>query len=269
MSLIEQVTQPRSKSYPRTPRQPDKWIAANCAVCGEDFTRPAAWTVRRTGYKAGRFCSSKCAKKGQSHPPRTMISATCATCGNNFQYKKGLSGSHAYCSRKCAWIGNGKNERGPRNHGWKGGHSRSHLCQGIIAAAKKAKGKCERCGSTENLHGHHKAHYSKAVELRTDPTNIEVLCSACHAKEHPVLANLIQIPRKRSGVMVACGYCNEQYYVPRKRAETTRYCSKECANLGWKGHSKSRPETLLLARETKKRLNCSTWNNFDNSALAV
>jgi hypothetical protein len=250
MSLIAQVTQPRSKSYPRTPRQPDKWITGNCVLCGKEFTRPLAWTVRRTKYKAGQFCSRACARKGQSHPPRTMIPAACITCGKDFQYKKGLSGAHLYCSRTCAWIGNGKRERGPLHRNWKGGESRSFHVQKAVNEAKKAKNKCEHCGSAENLHGHHKAHYSKAVELRADPSNIEVLCSVCHAKEHPELANLIQIPHKRSGIMVPCRWCGVPYYVKKSKIGKTKYCSKPCADNGWKGRSKSRPEASDRRRVT-------------------
>jgi len=242
MSLIPQVTQPRSQSYPRTPRQPDKWITAKCVLCGAEFTRPLAWTTRRTKYKAGQFCSRTCSQKGQSHPSRTMIAATCVICGSGFQYKKGLTGSHELCSRKCAWISNGKKESGPLHHNWKGGESRSFQCKRVIETAKKQKGQCERCGSTENRQGHHKEHYSKAVELRAEASNIEVLCSACHAKEHPELANMIQIPRIRSGVMISCRWCGTAYYVTKSRIGKAKYCSKLCADSGWQGRSKSRPE---------------------------
>ena len=44
---------------------------------------------------------------------------------------------------------------------------------------RKKRGKCELCGSTENLNCHHLIDRTR-VNLRFDPTNLICLCSNCH-----------------------------------------------------------------------------------------
>ena len=39
------------------------------------------------------------------------------------------------------------------------------------------RGDCERCGSGENIHGHHKDY--------SEPLNVNWLCAVCHKEEHP------------------------------------------------------------------------------------
>ena len=47
-------------------------------------------------------------------------------------------------------------------------------------ARKFRKSKCERCGSADRLHVHHKDDNYK----NNDPANLETLCTYCHGKEH-------------------------------------------------------------------------------------
>lgn len=45
--------------------------------------------------------------------------------------------------------------------------------------------RCVKCGSTEELHVHHRMRYSEHIFARLRKDNGIVLCKDCHAKEHP------------------------------------------------------------------------------------
>ena len=47
-----------------------------------------------------------------------------------------------------------------------------------------AKGKCESCGSTENLEAHHIIKWSDYPKGRIDINNGMCLCHKCHTEEH-------------------------------------------------------------------------------------
>lgn len=47
-----------------------------------------------------------------------------------------------------------------------------------------AKGKCESCGSTENLEAHHIIKWSDYPKGRIDVNNGMCLCHKCHTEEH-------------------------------------------------------------------------------------
>jgi hypothetical protein len=47
-----------------------------------------------------------------------------------------------------------------------------------------SKGKCERCGRTENLEAHHIIRWADYPKGRIDINNGMCLCRECHAKEH-------------------------------------------------------------------------------------
>lgn len=46
------------------------------------------------------------------------------------------------------------------------------------------KGKCERCGSTENLEAHHFIRWADFPQGRIDVENGVCLCHKCHTEEH-------------------------------------------------------------------------------------
>ena len=47
-----------------------------------------------------------------------------------------------------------------------------------------SKGKCERCGSEENLEAHHIIRWADYPQGRADVQNGMCLCHTCHANEH-------------------------------------------------------------------------------------
>lgn len=54
-----------------------------------------------------------------------------------------------------------------------------HWTQAVLS-----KGKCECCGSTENLEAHHILHWSDYPPGRIDVKNGQCLCHQCHTNEH-------------------------------------------------------------------------------------
>jgi 5-methylcytosine-specific restriction endonuclease McrA len=183
-----------------------------------------------------------------------MLEAACAVCGRIFSYRKGSRGTHEYCSNPCRWKGDGKKREGIKrlnwklrkdgHPNWKGGISdRPHEVREAVIRAKAAVGKCLRCGSVEHLQGHHKVAYSEHPELGKVEENIEVLCSVCHAKEHPEFAGMIQIPRVRSGLVHTCALCGKSYYRPLHIVKT-RFCSRSCSIAALRSGLMTPPQPL-------------------------
>lgn len=203
-------------------------IDAICKHCS------AAFKNKRTGLRGGKissFCSRSCAAAGTARR-KTMISCVCAECRKNFSARKGRGGTMTYCSAECRAIGNGKNLRAELHPNWKGGISeRPSRARTAVKRRLKVIKTCEKCGATGHLHGHHIKPYSAFPELMDDPTNIEILCTDCHAQEHPHLAALIRRPIVRGGADLACQVCDAEFYARPYKADTARFCSHPCQLL--------------------------------------
>lgn len=201
-------------------------IEKKCEVCRKVFRVFFAWL--RDG-KAGKFCSRKCQHIGRKRKQPTILTAVCKECQKKFQRTKHRAGSMDFCSIKCMATARGKNMRGANHPGWNGGVSeRSHLSRQIIRNRIKEIGKCERCGAMKYLQGHHKIHYSQNKELGENPNNVEILCSNCHATEHPQWNAMIIRPRIRSGFIKSCLRCGKKFYVSPYLLTISKYCSRDC-----------------------------------------
>lgn len=167
-----------------------------CEACGTEFTRPNAHIRSKT-----HACSRECSNKLKPRKTKTMVQYTCKVCGVIFERRKGHGGTGDCCSPRCrnkfnrpkGAIANISRiahlPRGEDHHNWKGGITdRPHKIRAIIENKKKQIGKCEECGSTEKLEGHHIKEWSKYPELRYEPDNIQILCHSCHANKHPDIA---------------------------------------------------------------------------------
>jgi hypothetical protein len=124
----------------------------------------------------------------------------------------------------------------------------------ITQKVVKQKGRCERCGETTNLQGHHIIPYSKNPELRDDPNNIEVVCSSCHAKEHPQLAGMITRPRFRSGITLNCEICKNKFYTPKHKENSAKTCSRKCAIIRLHKLRKKAAEFILECQICKNKI---------------
>ena len=98
-----------------------------------------------------------------------------------------------------------------------------------IEGRKKEIGACERCAATLNLHGHHRHPHASHPELRADKSNIEILCSDCHAGQHPVMARFIRRPVPPR-VPVVCTECGKTRLVTPSTLfwRGTKFCSRRC-----------------------------------------
>jgi len=162
--------------------------------------------------------------------PKRQIELVCPVCNTVFQRRpcdirkrKKRGTKLLYCSLRCA----GKAHRGSTNPMWKGGITkRPPLVK--IAGQRRAKllGYCERCGSTENLHGHHKLTYSSSPLFGQSEDNIEVLCAKCHSLEHPKFSTLITRPIVKTGVTISCKICDKNVYSFPSRIR--QFCSRSC-----------------------------------------
>lgn len=204
-------------------------ISLICQKCESSFDTHKAWT--RNG-RSGKFCSKSCAVSSRSKvkvPNSGLIEKNCLACSSSFTvvYKSGRERS--YCSQKCRRAKPRLMPFGENHPNWKGGISeRTHEVRVAAREAKKKRPFCEECGNTTNLQAHHIKSHSSFPELRSDPHNFAVLCSYCHAKEHPSLAGMISVPRVRIGITISCMVCNKDRYIPKHLMSKAKYCSKEC-----------------------------------------
>lgn len=156
-----------------------------CPVCSKEFNRPHAHLRGKTS-----CCSYECSRKIKPKRTKVVIDYICQGCGKPFQRRKGYSGPGKYCSRicRCKYAPLKKD----KHHKWKGGVSeRIWDSRKAIKDRFKEIKSCERCGSSDNLQGHHKKSYADHPELRANMDNIEILCTRCHADEHPRLRGMI------------------------------------------------------------------------------
>ena len=233
-----------------------KWgsgkVSKICQGCETTFT---LFRAHLRGEKGGKFCSRKCADKHRKRKPKTLFSYSCRECGKTFQNRKGRGGTNEYCSRQCLAISRGRRMRREKHPFWKGGVSkRPHSVRIVTQKVVKQKGRCERCGETANLQGHHIAPYSKNPQLRDDPNNIEVICSSCHAKQHPSLAGMIARPRFRSGVTLTCEICENKFYVPKHKENSAKTCSRKCAVIRLHKLRKKASEFILECKVCRNKV---------------
>ena len=208
----------------RSPNGSKIWY--NCAVCG---TKSFVYACRlKRSYRVGIYCSMACQRIGVPKKPKTLIAARCDHCGQAFQYRKQGEYRAIYCRDECRHKGQVGKVAGANHPKWKGGISdRPHVVRKAIRMAIKEAGMCARCGSTDNLQGHHVKPYSEFPELGADQSNIAVECSQC-AKDHPDISAFIAIPRVRRGQYLPCEHCHVLFYVRPGNVDKARFCSRAC-----------------------------------------
>jgi hypothetical protein len=197
-------------------------LTLTCSICLKTFKRYKCH-IRNETHSCSRACSTKIRRK----PPKKWIHFTCKKCGQDAKRRKGSGGTFEYCSNRCRSLS--ATPKGERHPKWKGGVSgRTYRSKRIIRERINEIGRCERCGNTDNLNGHHRRHHSTDIDKREDADNIEVLCSVCHSKEHPGLENWILRPRRRTILSITCVICENTRNVRPYEAATAKYCGREC-----------------------------------------
>jgi 5-methylcytosine-specific restriction endonuclease McrA len=169
-------------------------IKLSCPACKKQFE------IFRCHYRgATNACSKQCAQIIKPRKPAELVTCVCKICNKSFKVKKYRQTTALYCSRKCLADGRGLKMRGENHPLWKGGISaRSYSSRKTIAQVIAERRKCEDCGKTTHLQGHHIKSHSSHPPGRTDPSNIQVLCKWCHANRHPRLAKFILSGRVHS-----------------------------------------------------------------------
>lgn len=136
--------------------------------------------------RPGLFCSKSCSAR-KSKRKKSGPSLICKICSNLYYVKPYRKFTSVYCSRLCLAKGRGENMRGEKHPKWKGGVTeRPFFSRQKIRQRKKDIGKCEECGSTEKLEGHH------IHGFFNDGHQIIILCAECHSLKHPKLKNFIR-----------------------------------------------------------------------------
>lgn len=209
-------------------------ITRQCKQCGKVFQIHAAWARKRAG--AGQFCSRVCSDQGKKRRPVTMLSAVCQFCGERFEKRKNRANKLMFCSSSCRGKMRTKlvaelpaSEKRQRHKRSCRNHSRPAAVRTALKNAVIRAGKCEDCGSTKALHGHHRKPYSKFPELAEEQSNIEVLCADCHRLRHPGMGLLKFWWVKRTGFTSVCRECGQQYYRQPRLKGKTSFCSRACA----------------------------------------
>ena len=194
------------------------WLTKICRECKKEFSCPK--------YRRGYFCSKECGAKGRKMRRVFYLEFKCTCCGKDCKKPKyDTDGSTKFCSIQCMANVRGQQMSGENHPKWAGGSNRTGITT-ICNRIKESIGKCEKCGSKEKIQTHHKIKVSERPELAKDPTNLEVLCVECHAKEHPEFQGMLL--KKRFGSETICSTCNKSFYSPRYRKQIAKYCSRSC-----------------------------------------
>jgi 5-methylcytosine-specific restriction endonuclease McrA len=213
----------------RTPRvfQGAGRACFKCVVCGSWFERYVC-EIRHPDMTCGNSCRTALINRKTK---RNRVNLVCEVCSASFQVVA-FRGSGARKARFCSDACKNDGLAGSRHPNWRGGVSeRRGTVRRAVAQRVAEAGQCERCGSRENLQGHHVRSYSMHPELRDDPSNIAVLCASCHAAEHPLMAGMIARPRFKSGTIVDCPICGEGFYVKMSHIGSRVTCSRACAGI--------------------------------------
>lgn len=107
-------------------------------------------------------------------PPKADPRKYCAHCGVRMRRKRyngrledlGVFNRRKYCDKRCMAADHADREVGKQGHLWR--------------ARRHRKDACERCGSSENLHVHHRDDNWR----NDDIANLETLCGSCHLEHH-------------------------------------------------------------------------------------
>jgi len=201
-----------------------------CKNCGSGFTVEPNQLL----YKKCIYCSIKCSAEGRKRfNPIVLSNYICEECKKPFSRRKTGKQKYRFCSTRCFIAMRSREWVGEKHPGWKGEKTaRTRESYLICRKSVRRIGKCEKCGSTENLHAHHILPYSEYPEFGADPNNIEVLCAVCHAKEHPQFAHIIEMPRIKTGKEVSCLVCGKTRYITLAKIKYSKYCSNKCSGLG-------------------------------------
>lgn len=142
---------------------PDSYLKVVCGGCDRPFE------VHKGQIEAGggRFCSRRCARKGNTNAKTNRVELPCGHCGEPLLRSKSTIGATgaAFCGPRC-WSLHSKGENNPN---WSGGQHVRMNPEGTAwreAVRKRDGGRCRLCGSTRNLEAHHILPFRRHKEER-------------------------------------------------------------------------------------------------------
>lgn len=142
-----------------------------CKSCGALLTRkryPAGSEESLPRFLERQFCDQTCMGKADKKLPDFIF---CPTCKKKFPP---IRIGQVYCGVECFQkVGETAKELAAERS------ITAHTSRGRAKRVKKRVA-CERCGGTRRLSVHHK----DENPFNNAPSNLEVLCSPCHAKHH-------------------------------------------------------------------------------------
>ena len=204
-------------------------VRLNCAQCSKEFETYRSHANRRPFLT----CSLSCARSYFPSKKRIRVYLACENCGCQFDVPVGRSTGEKrpkarFCSKECK----DGFQKGNNHPAYIDGRAEARAqCRKVIAKRIFEEGRCEECGSTAFLHGHHIKPFSTHPELRDEPSNIQVLCRECHANKHPHQARKLFKGVARSGITKACPICSTEFYVKRSHIALRTTCSRGCAGV--------------------------------------
>lgn len=202
-------------------------VRLTCVRCSTEFETYLSTAKRREDHT----CSLSCARSHWPNRKRERVTLKCERCSSTFEVAKGRDGSGRkpkarFCSVACKNL----TQKGAGHPSYIDGRAEARMkCRAVIAQRILEEGKCEECGSTAFLHGHHIKSFAKFPEHRNEPKNIQVLCSECHAAKHPDQARKLFSSVPRSGSDIECSECATKFYVKKSHLDLRRTCSRVCA----------------------------------------
>lgn len=198
-----------------------------CVACGKRFELQNCVARRR----ADHACSLSCARAAWPNRRQERVTLECERCKAPFEVAKGRAGGGnkpkaRFCSKACKDA----TLKGRTHPNFIDGRAEARReARKVIAKRIFEEGKCEECGSTDRLHGHHIKHFATHPDLRNEPSNIQVLCAVCHAAKHPNQANHLFRGNGHSGEMRNCPICARPFYTKPSHIGRKKTCgTAEC-----------------------------------------
>lgn len=192
--------------YQQEKARPENYLPRVCEVCGKEFV------IHKTQVDlgGGRFCSRSCSCSGVPRRKQVRTRAVCWTCGKEFvRHSCAVNRNKtdkSFCCPEC-WY---KYNHGENHAEWTGTATERQAFSGSTEWRKVVKlvkardnNQCQRCKTKRRpLHVHHIVSFA-VKELRTDPSNLILLCEKCHRWVHSngnVSAEYLQQSRERLGL---------------------------------------------------------------------
>lgn len=188
-------------------------LIVKCDVCGKEFTT-TKYRLMRNHHELCQKCAIR-QKRGKDlpigfqsgrltvlHPSERAGYSVCkCECGNETTVDNYLLRIHKTKSCGCLRSENAKRiakeylsefQHGSSHSRWKGGIAPERNCIESTNEYKEwkrdvlSKGKCEKCGRTENLVPHHICNFRDYPKIRMDRENGACLCQECHREFHRI-----------------------------------------------------------------------------------